>query len=232
MRYLWIDALCVVEGDQEDLSRMSDIYRSAVVTILPTQISLAHRSVKEYLLDSSVLEQPFSIFLDWSRPALAMSCLDRLFSSNPSSRGWLLQEVTLTATAFLDLVANQVSESGNPHEDTMTRSGLDGAENVQPEVEINGTNFDEAGREIDHGVKCAEAGENFEALAFFMKAKELVSAFQTLTPKSWKLHAIASANIALVYQMQRLPAMALDIAEASFALQSRLSDGECKSSLE
>ena len=221
MRYLWVDTLCVFEDDLDSLSKMSDIYRSAIVTIVPnTKIAVLDSGVVDSCIDSSVLQQPFSTFLDWSRPTVAKSCWTRLAS--PNSFGRLTRRlVHQTAAAYL------ADRPSNPHGNIPKSDGLFGDEPVKREVELNGIRFDEAGQQIDQGVHHLEAGKNFEALALFMKVKELVSAFQKLTWKSWKLHAVASANIALVYQMQHLPALALDTAEASLALQSRLPEGEC-----
>ena len=243
MRYLWIDTLCVVQGDLDGLSKMSDIYRSAVVTIVPTRkIGVIDVGV-DSCIDSSVLRQPFSIFLDWSRPTVAKSCSDRLSSPNSLGRCILQEEEYLEILQSLrggekinaahetvePFLANR---SSNPLEDIPKSDGQYGAEPVDREVGLNDARFDEAGRELDQGVRHVEAGKNFEALAMFMKVKELISAFQKLTRKSWKVHAVASANIALVYQMQNLPIMAHDIAEASLALQSRLPEGECNSTFE
>ena len=225
MRYLWIDTLCVVQGDLDGVSKMSDIYRSAVVTIVWNRKTGVIDVSVDLCIDSSVTQQPFSIFLDWSRPTVAKSCSDRLCSptSVPRLTSYLVHQ---TAVEFL------ANRSGSPHGHTPKSDGLYDAERVEREVEIDDTRFDEAGQQIDQGVHHIEAGKNFEALALFMKAKELVSAFQKLTWKSWKLHAVASANIALVYQVQNLPVMAHEIAEASLALQSRLPEGECKDTFE
>ena len=245
MRYLWIDTLCVVQGDVDGLSQMSDIYRSAVVTIVPTRRTGVIDVRVDSCIDSSVLRQPFSIFLDWSRPTVAESCSRRLSSPDSVSRLVLQEEKYSklleslngggkTNAAHETVVAFLANRSDNPHGDIPKSDALYGAEPVKREVKLNDTQFDEVGREIDQGVRHVEAGKNFEALALFMEVKELVSAFQRLTRKSWKLHAVASANIAQVYQMQHLPVMAHDIAEASLALQSRLpeGEGECSSSLE
>ena len=243
MRYLWIDTLCVVLGDLDGLSKMSDIYRSAVVTIVPTRRTGVIDVRVDLYIDSSVLRQPFSIFLDWSRPTVAKSCSHRLSSRNSVSR-LILQEEKYsellesvrgggkTNAAHETVVAFLANRSGNLHGDIPKSDGLYDAEPVKREPELNDTRFDEASQQIDQGVHHVEAGKNFEALALFMKVKELVSAFQKLTRKSWKLHAVASANIALVYQMQNLPVMAHEIAEASLALQSRLPEGKCKDTIE
>ena len=251
MRYLWIDTLCV-QGDLDGLSQMSDIYRSAVVTIVPTRRTGLNDSWDDSCIYSSVLRQRSSILLDWSRPNVAKSCFDRL--SSPFNSVNRLTLIHQSAKEYL------INSSSNPHGDIPKSDGLShrlarssfqrlsttcqgnedpgcqrmgyDADPIEREVELNDTRSDEAGREIDHGVSFVEAGKNFEALALFMRVKELVSAFQKLTRKSWKLHAVASANIALVYQIQDLPALALDIAEASLALQSRLPEGECNCTIE
>ena len=244
MRYIWIDYLCVVQGDEEALSEILDIYRSAIVTIGATAtISEIYDSV-DYCFDGPILEQPFSIFLDWSRPTVARSFSDRLFTPNKlvddvwyeflspewCEEGQLCRD---KIRALYDtIVVSQVDESGTACADIPDSDRLHGAETVQLEVALPEARFDEASREIDQGVHHVEAGKILEALAFFMKARELVSTFQALTLKSWRLHASASANVALVYRMQHLPAMALDIAEASLVVHSSLPKGECNSTFE
>lgn len=227
VRYIWVESLCVVQDNHEDwldmMSKMSDIYRSAILTI--TTVGTNDETV-ESCVDSSVLEQPFSIFLDWSRPTVAKSLSHRLFSNSA-----LL--LALGAEYIHDFfMATLIDESDTSHESILDTTQQHDAEIVEAEVETTDTRFDEAVREIDEGVHYIEAGKSFEALASFMKAKEVVIAFQPLTPRSWKIHAVASANIALVYQMQHLPAMALDIAEASLAVQSRLPEMDYSSTLE
>ena len=108
----------------------------------------------------------------------------------------------------------------------------DNSASLQLKAKTTDTPFDEASCEVNQDLHHVETGKYLEALAFFMKARELVGAFQTLTTTSWKLHAKASTNIALVYHTQHLPAMALAIAEASLAVQSRLSEEEGKFTLE
>ena len=85
MRYLWIDSLCLVRGDREGLSRMSGVCRSAIVTIVATEAMSPNDEVIDSCINSAVLEQPFSIFLDWSRPTVAKSFSDPLFAPNTFS---------------------------------------------------------------------------------------------------------------------------------------------------
>ena len=246
VRYIWIDSLCVVRDDQEEslnvMLKMSDIYRSAILTICPS--GTYDKNINS-CIDSSILKQPFSIFLDWSRPTVAKSCSARLFVPNALSRCWIIQESSMSDLVLssasleeVDIVAGILVDRTQGNESDTLREGIPDsdrvhdAEIVKPEVDTNGMKIDEASREIVQGVHYVEAGKGFEALASFMKARELVSAFQLLTARSWKIHAVASANIALVYQMQDLLAMALDITETSLAVQSRLPNVDCNSSLE
>lgn len=246
VRYIWIDSLCVVQDDQEELlnaiSSMSDIYRSAILTIAAVG---ANDETFYSCIDGPVLEQPFSILLDWSRPTIAKLFSDRLFTSNTFNRDLSITGARLSLlTLYHQSVSRRVRSrrrsrskfyakfdctTGPPALDS---DWLHDAEDVLPKVEAPDTQFDEASREIEQGVHHVEAGKSFEALALFMKARELVNAFRPLTPRSWEIHAVASANIALVYQMQHLPAMALDIAEASLAVRSRLPTVDCNSTLE
>ena len=216
VRYIWVDSLCEIQDDQEALSRMPDIYRSAVLTIAAVGTDGA---TADSCIDSSILEQPFSIFLDWSRPTIAKSFADRLFT--PELHLALFSRYELLIAGAQGIAeGTQTNESGTAHEDIPDSDRPHEALSLRNEGEMSDAPFDEANRGIDEGVLQFGAGKIFEALALFMKARELVSAFQTLTPGSWKINAVASANIALVYQTQCLPAMALDIAEASLAIQS------------
>ncbi len=236
-RYLWIESLCLIQEDQEALSRMPDIYRSAVLTIVAdgTEDENVDRC-----MDGLALEQPFCIFLDWSRPAVAKSLSDRLFTHKilglyNFSEHWTVQENAVCyahAQAKRKIAqATQTDQSDARHEDIPDSEQIHDVKSIHMEVETSDRKSNEASREIDQGVHYVEASMNFEALASFMKARELVGAFQALTPRSWQIHAVASANIALIYQMQNLPVMALDIVDASLAVQSRLPEGECDSSL-
>ena len=247
VRYVWIDSLCINQDDLEEqlntAPSMVDIYRSALLTIVAVDTI---DETMDSVIDSSVLEQPFSMFLDWSRPAIAKSISHRLFTPNTLIQHWNLQEkseIIFFHYCVLNylmskkkkrrsvVVATQTSDLHTPHEGIPSSDQRNDAEVVQSEVETTDTRFDEASREIEQGIHQVEAGKYFEALAFFMKARELVSTFQLMTLRSWKIHAVASANIAIVYRMQHLPAMALAIAEASLAAQSKLSNADCKPTL-
>ena len=247
VQYIWIDTLCIVQDDQEEclitISKFPDIYRSAVLTI--AAVGTDDETVGS-CIDNSLLGQPFSIFLDWSRPTVAKSFSDRLFTPNTLSQSWTLQEMIFQKGWFVwttsrlqrkspasdNAIATQVNKADTPWEDISDLERLHDSEAVEPKEGITHLRFDEASREIEQGVHHVEASKTFEALALFMKARELVSTFQPLTPRSWTIHAVASANIALVYQMQLLPAMALDIVEASLSVHRRLPIVDCNCTLE
>ena len=250
VRYIWIDSLCIVQDDHEGLGktlkRIAAIYHSAVATIVRDAVIGTSDETVECCIDSAVLQQPFSILLDWSRPKVAQSFSDRLFTPNTLSRGWIFQERILSSNSLIFYArraeykkavrriveATQINESDDPQENIPESDRPHDATMTHVDTDSVGVQFEGANREIDQGIHHSEAGRYLQALALFVKARESVSAFQKLTPRSWRIHAIASANIALVYQMQRLPGTALDIAEASLEVQSRLPEGECHSSLE
>lgn len=218
VRYIWVDSLCEVQDDQDALSRMPEIYRSAVLTIAAVGMDYA---TADSCIDSSILEQPLSIFLNWSRPTIAKSFADRLFALEVRPVHFVYHRYLKAGVRGI-AEATQTNESGTAHEDIPDSDRLHEAISLRNKVGTSDAPFEEASCGIDEGASQFAAGKTFEALALFMKARELVSAFQTLTPRSWKIHAIASANIALVYQIQSLPAVALDIAEAPLAIQSKL----------
>ncbi len=229
VRYIWIDALCIVQDDQEErlnvISTMSRIYHSAILTIAAAG---TNDELVDTCINSSVLGQPFSIFLDWSRPTVAKSLSYRLSPEITFGRGCTS---TFPEDCCLLLLLAKASDMAVaiPTNKADTINGvipgldrLSDSDTVERKGETTNIQFDEASREIQEGVHHVEAGKTFEALALFMKARELASAFQPLTPRSWTIHAVASANIALIYQIQLLPAIALDIAEASLSMHRRL----------
>ena len=227
---------------------MPEIYRSAALTIV---INGTINWTDDSYIDSSILEQPFSIFLDWSRPTVAKSFSDRLLAPNILRQRWIIEEPLWSKPFFArykrqlrllirrhkravngTTVRTQTIESSDNHEDNPDTNRLDDTQPVPLEVDTIDKRLDEASHSINRGGQYIGDGKSFEALALFMKARELISAFQTLTPRSWKAHALASTHIALVYQMQNLRATALEIAEASLAMGQRLPVGDLDSSFE
>ena len=65
-----------------------------------------------------------------------------------------------------------------------------------------------------------------------MAAREIVSTFKSLTGTSWKTYALISANIASVYLLEDLPAIASSIAEAALVLRNDLPEPGCSIAIE
>ncbi|KAI9856310.1 MAG: hypothetical protein M1813_009146 [Trichoglossum hirsutum] len=107
LRYLWVDALCIIQDDDEDWQReaaqMGLVYRNALFTISATGAS--DTSVGCFTRHTPMLMQP--VKLDYrshdgkrkgrmfmrSQPATVADSLDR---SPVNSRGWCLQERILS----------------------------------------------------------------------------------------------------------------------------------------
>ena len=241
VQYIWVDSLCIVQGDQEALSKMPDVYGSSILTIVAGR---NNDEIVESCIDSSVLEQPFSIFLDWSRPTIAKPLSNRLFTPRLcdlelAAQRWrkdFLKSIWDLTEKLV--VACDRAESKDPDQSNLFDEGslngdqLPGAESTQLVVKAGDRHLSEASHALEQGIYHVETGKVLEAVALFMKARDLVSTFQELTPRSWRMHAIASAHIALVYHMRNLPAMAIDVAEASLAIQSQTPGMNLKPSLE
>ena len=247
VQYIWVDSLCIVQGDREALSRMPDVYGSSILTIVAGG---NNDKIVESCIDSSVLEQPFSIFLDWSRPTIAKPLSNRLFTLRlcdlELGKPFVVAAQGLEkdfSKKLSDLteqfaVACDRAESNYPNQSNLLDEGslngdqLPDAESTQLVVKASDRHVSEASHALEQGIHHVETGKVLEAVALFMKARDSVSTFQELTPRSWRMHAIASAHIAVVYHMQNLPAMAIDVAEASLAIQSQTPDMNLKPSLE
>ena len=236
VQYIWVDSLCVVQGDQEALSRMPDVYGSSILTIVAGG---NHDEIVESCIDSSVLEQPFSIFLDWSRPTIARPLSNLLFTPRLCdlyfATDWFKKLSDYTeqyAMRFNQAESNYPNQSNLLDEGSLNGDQLPDAESTQLVVKASDRHVSEANHALEQGIHHVETGKVLEAIALFMKARDSVSTFQELTLRSWRMHAIASAHIAGVYHMQNLPAIAIDVAEASLAIQSQTPGMNFKPSLE
>ncbi|MCJ1453225.1 hypothetical protein MMC28_003571 [Mycoblastus sanguinarius] len=219
VQYLWIDSLCIVHDDQDDLmkalSTMSNIYSSAILTIC---VDEDEDGTAQCLVNRPVLLRPFSIFLNWSQPANALvilSCKCERFSSYKTHRRAEMRPET--AATF------QVNERSDPEHCHR---------HAQPEAELDDAQRNEASLKVDNGIQFVENRKNFEALASFMAAREIVSTFKSLTGTSWKTYALISANIASVYLLEDLPAIASSIAEAALVLRNDLPEPGCSIAIE
>ncbi|KAK5242098.1 hypothetical protein LTR20_010065 [Exophiala xenobiotica] len=111
IRYLWIDALCIAQGDPDEWSResvkMRDVYSSAYVTIVAASsascdesfLAMLHRCfIEGFKLGRHPESMNRDVFvrLRTSR-SYGISSLPQDFMSHPvDDRGWVLQEVLLS----------------------------------------------------------------------------------------------------------------------------------------
>ncbi|KAJ3541207.1 hypothetical protein NM208_g4712 [Fusarium decemcellulare] len=97
-KYLWIDALCIVQDDEEDwgheASRMSDIYSNSDLTIS----SLKAKDCDENLFGPRQIKAPHPLALDYWLPKQQRAewTPGVVHQSPVSSRGWTLQEQILS----------------------------------------------------------------------------------------------------------------------------------------
>ena len=102
IRYLWVDALCIIQGNKEDfateISRMGSIYASSVLTIAATAASDANagfmkRRYPLYTDHCYVQDSNESTLFFANEPAHNH---DDLEGCEMNSRGWVYQERTLS----------------------------------------------------------------------------------------------------------------------------------------
>jgi len=244
VQYLWIDSLCVVQDDQEEIldaiSDMRRIFSSCVGTLIE-----ARSDTFKSPLDQSIDCRPFSMFLNWSQPEeafLVQRCLQTP-SWSWDSRSWTHQELILSHEesvrmrlrdglynhricepndqAIIEYVIEWVEEP-KTSEDVKKNNIVYADKLTQTHTEVNDAECDEASIKIDDGIRYVDTSKYFEALASFTAAKELISVIKPLNQRSRKIHAIASAGISTVYLTQNLPAIALGIVEAALAFHSGL----------
>ena len=245
IRYLWADSLCVIQDDEEDrlnaLSKMSTIYSSATLTICDSG-----GGTLEYDVNSSIVVQPFSIFLNWSLPTYASGYEKCLQTPSWSwvSRSWTQQEMALCYDVLSldtqDMVETVHDNGEASHSMQSNTSNLEmeqpdqvpAGKDSEPDIEDDHVPSNEADLKIEKGIRDMEARKFLEALASFTAAKELVSTFKVWSLSSWRLYSIASVNIALVYLIQDLPTIALEIIDAAFAFRRDTLETGCNCWLE
>lgn len=99
MRFLWVDCLCIIQGDRQDFHaenrRMASVYENAYVTIAATgaessNVGLFHRSPHaEYVVLPCKPEEP--ALGSWYL-GLHIKPEEAVFTAPLNQRGWVLQE--------------------------------------------------------------------------------------------------------------------------------------------
>lgn len=103
IRYLWVDAFCIVQDDQEDkaveIARMPNIYRNSTLTIAASRAGsvqegfLACRSATEF--PNLVFELPYRLRRSDSHGSITL-IMTRIEPEPLDLRGWTLQERLLS----------------------------------------------------------------------------------------------------------------------------------------
>lgn len=105
IRYIWIDALCIIQGDPDDWSkesrRMGDIYRGAYLTI----VAGSSTDVRSGFLQSRANKvDPCPIPLlnpGHQEPFLFATLFPSIDEGPTSTRGWCYQEATLSRRSLI-----------------------------------------------------------------------------------------------------------------------------------
>jgi hypothetical protein len=117
LRYLWIDALCIVQDDDEDRSgeikKMGSIYRHCIVTIAAAMAKCSSDGFLHQLDQEPVLDfehYPFSIAMPdgtegiirlYPKHAGKISASEEKERTPLDDRGWALQEILLSPRVLL-----------------------------------------------------------------------------------------------------------------------------------
>lgn len=134
IRYLWIDAICIMQDSHDDWSaeaaRMKDVYGGALITIAAT----CSRSTDDGIFKTREISEPICS-LEWRisnvsephtvflRSSSDRGLWDTTMKSEPlNTRGWTLQESLLaprtlsfgTQQMFWECLCLKISESGRP----------------------------------------------------------------------------------------------------------------------
>ncbi|KAI0555726.1 heterokaryon incompatibility protein-domain-containing protein [Xylaria curta] len=105
IRYIWIDALCIIQGDREDWEReaakMASVYQNAIITLSAAQGISANDG-----LFLSRLNYTSTLFFDDAEPTGGLYLSEQLYGAKKfyddvqvgplSQRGWTLQERILS----------------------------------------------------------------------------------------------------------------------------------------
>lgn len=133
VRYLWVDALCIIQGDLQDWEResttMGNVFRNAYLTIAAAAIHSCHESFLAQNVDT--LEIPFASrtepkikgtyrLVSRNNQDAEVSCLlhsdDETDASGPwKGRGWVFQEIAMSSRLLVfgkTIMTLETSEEG------------------------------------------------------------------------------------------------------------------------
>jgi hypothetical protein len=152
IQYLWIDSLCIVQDDpdeiSQEISRMGDIYRNCTLTIVAASARTADEGfLKPRNSGDNLLRLPFFPYgnMDELETPFIKSDIERAvtlskvqgrnsyFKDNPiESRGWTLQErlfsprMLIYSTTNLRWLCNSVEDYDGGHPDLLGTHDLSG----------------------------------------------------------------------------------------------------------
>lgn len=112
IRYVWIDALCIIQGNQDDWydesKRMAEVYGNATLTVIAGRSADSHAGFMSNMLEHKAPPCAISLAKDMGDVFL---CLSREMTIGPiNTRGWCFQEKVLSRRTLL-YAAQQVSFS-------------------------------------------------------------------------------------------------------------------------
>ncbi|KAF8971856.1 heterokaryon incompatibility protein-domain-containing protein, partial [Flammula alnicola] len=99
-RYLWIDNLCLVQDDEDDMlhgiAHMDLVYKGAILTIIAAQGTDANAGLPGLRPSSRKVKQNIVEVLPGVRMTTTRGVYDALSNSRYSTRGWTAQELILS----------------------------------------------------------------------------------------------------------------------------------------
>ncbi|KAH8812521.1 heterokaryon incompatibility protein-domain-containing protein [Xylogone sp. PMI_703] len=106
VRYLWIDAFCIIQNDSEDraaeINKMGRIYRDALFTISATSCVSVRDGFLHKRSEPASIKLPFQVSANtFGSVKLASALRGRIFHEALHRRGWTLQEHILSRRVLL-----------------------------------------------------------------------------------------------------------------------------------
>ncbi|KAJ3507832.1 hypothetical protein NLJ89_g6081 [Agrocybe chaxingu] len=99
-RYLWIDTLCLVQDDEEDMmsgiAKMDLVYKGAILTIVASHGIDVNAGLPGLTPGSRKIDQDIEEVAPSVRMTITRGVYDSLSGSRHASRGWTMQELLLS----------------------------------------------------------------------------------------------------------------------------------------